>query len=45
MTRLFLGLTTLSVLMGAGGAAGLFLVLAVASACCWLLGGPRGHWL
>lgn len=45
MSRLFLLLTLLSALMGLGGAAGLFLMLALASGCGWLLFGPGGRWL
>jgi hypothetical protein len=45
MSRLFLLLAVLSTLMGLGGAAGLFLVLSLGSACGWLLLGPKGHWL
>lgn len=45
MSRLFLLLTLLSALMGLGGAAGLFLMLALASAALWLLFGPGSRWL
>ena len=45
MSRLFLLLALLSALMGLGGAAGLFFMLALASAFGWLLFGPNGRWL
>jgi hypothetical protein len=45
MSRLFFLLALLSALMGLGGAASLFLMLACASGCCWLAFGPGGLWL